>query len=152
MKRLNEYFDASEDADYKLDNMNIHISKGRADVRCGGSAVVRDGGRADVWDGGHAVVLAGGHAVVWDDGHAVVRDGGRAVVLGSGSQQLYSTMPILAESESYELRRSDDGLYYAGCQSMLTAAEALKHWDREDDRACLFTMAIGMIENAKEKP
>ena len=35
-----------------------------------------------------------------------------------------------------------NGRYFAGCQVNLTKKQALAHWDRDDDRALLFTLAI----------
>jgi hypothetical protein len=42
----------------------------------------------------------------------------------------------------YGLWQADDGAYSAGCRGPLTKAQALSHWDRGDDRALLFTLAI----------
>jgi hypothetical protein len=50
----------------------------------------------------------------------------------------------IAEDEQYKLVMTPDGIFYAGCHGPFTKAQALKHWDREDDRACLFTLAIGL--------
>ena len=49
---------------------------------------------------------------------------------------------MIAYNGDYLLWRSDAGLYYAGCRSELTREQALKHWDRQDDRAVIFTKAI----------
>ena len=49
---------------------------------------------------------------------------------------------MIAFEGKYLLWRSDAGLYYAGCRIALTREQALKHWDRTDDRAMLFTLAI----------
>ena len=49
---------------------------------------------------------------------------------------------MIAFEGNYLLWRSDAGLYYAGCRSELTREQALKHWDRQDDRAVIFTKAI----------
>ena len=49
---------------------------------------------------------------------------------------------LIAVSE-YGLWAGSNGLYYAGCQEGFTREQALRHWDREDDRACLYTLAIG---------
>ena len=49
---------------------------------------------------------------------------------------------MIAFEGEYLLWRSDAGLYYAGCRSELTREQALEHWDRTDDRAMLFTLAI----------
>lgn len=61
----------------------------------------------------------------------------------------YSDLIALAECDQYTLLRDPDGYYYAGCRGPFTAEQALKHRDREDDRACLFTFAILMAEEAK---
>ena len=50
---------------------------------------------------------------------------------------------LIAVSE-YGLWAGSNGLYYAGCREELTREQALRHWDREDDRACLYTLAIGV--------
>ena len=50
----------------------------------------------------------------------------------------------LVESDGHMLLMSPDGEYYAGCRGPLLREQALQHWDREDDRACLFTLAIGI--------
>ena len=53
------------------------------------------------------------------------------------------------------IRIADDGQYVlhydntndtfiAGRSGVLTRAEAIKHWDRDDDRALLYTLAIGV--------
>ena len=49
---------------------------------------------------------------------------------------------MIALDGEYLLWRSDAGLYYAGCRRELTREQALKHWDRTDDRAMLFTKSI----------
>ena len=48
---------------------------------------------------------------------------------------------ILADDGQYKLFKAGD-LYFAGCASFLTLEQALKRWDRDDDRALLFTFAI----------
>ena len=140
-----EYFTFSEDAKYELVTPTYAVLKfGHAEIWAGGRADIRAGGYADIWSGGYADIEAGGRAVVLAGGHADIRDGGRADKL--------EEMQILAESDGYNLSRTSDGRYYAGCRIALTAAEALAHWDREDredDRACLFTLAIGLAENCK---
>ena len=40
------------------------------------------------------------------------------------------------------LHDAEKGLFGAGCRGPLTRAEALKHWDRNDERAKIFTKAI----------
>jgi hypothetical protein len=42
----------------------------------------------------------------------------------------------------YALIQTDTDLFSAGCQRNLTREEALKHWNRTDERAKLFTAAI----------
>jgi YD repeat-containing protein len=54
----------------------------------------------------------------------------------------------LVEINNYTLR-TKNGKYWAGCREFDNAEQALKHWDRDDDRACLFTVAIGTWENGK---
>ena len=49
---------------------------------------------------------------------------------------------LIAVSD-YGLWAGSNGLYYAGCRKGFTREQALRHWDREDDRACLYTLAIG---------
>lgn len=41
----------------------------------------------------------------------------------------------------------EKGKYHAGCRCDLPAKQALQHWDREDERAKLFTAAILKNEN-----
>jgi hypothetical protein len=50
---------------------------------------------------------------------------------------------LLAVHE-YGLWQDDVGLYSAGCRGPFTKAQALSHWDREDDRALLFALAIAL--------
>jgi hypothetical protein len=45
-------------------------------------------------------------------------------------------------ADGYVLWLGDDGLYYAGCRRGLNREQALERWEREDDRAKLFTGAI----------
>jgi hypothetical protein len=54
----------------------------------------------------------------------------------------------LVEINNYTLR-TQSGKYWAGCRRFDNAEQALKHWDRDDDRACLFTIAIGIWEGGK---
>jgi hypothetical protein len=54
----------------------------------------------------------------------------------------------LVEIDGYTLR-TKNGKYWAGCREFDNAKQALKHWGRDDDRACLFTIAIGIWENGK---
>lgn len=58
------------------------------------------------------------------------------------------------EISAYRSRERDawadaakDGTFSAGCHKHMTRSQALKHWDdpsRQDDRAILFTLAIGL--------
>ena len=52
---------------------------------------------------------------------------------------------MCADSE-YSLRSTLDDAYSAGCWYGYTKEQALKHWDRDDDRALLFTFAIYFFE------
>jgi hypothetical protein len=51
-------------------------------------------------------------------------------------------------ASTYGLWLGDNGLIYAGCREGLTIGAALKHWDRPDERAVMFTAAIKKL-NAK---
>jgi len=72
---------------------------------------------------------------------------------GSLTIQAKSSLPVLTSAHGvpgnliaisdYGLWAGSNGLYYAGCRKGFTREQALKHWDREDDRACLYTLAIG---------
>ena len=48
----------------------------------------------------------------------------------------------ICPTDGYALVQSDTDLFSAGCRNNLTRAQALKHWDRSDARAKLFTAAI----------
>ena len=49
----------------------------------------------------------------------------------------------IADDGNYVLYHdANRGLFKAGCQGPFTRAEALEHWDRDDERAKLFTKAI----------
>ena len=49
----------------------------------------------------------------------------------------------IADDGNYVLLHdAEKDLFKAGCQGPLTRAEALEHWDRDDNRANLFTKAI----------
>jgi len=61
------------------------------------------------------------------------------------------TLPMIIEGKpskmiafdgEYALFLHDDGTYSAGCQKSLSKEEALKHWNRSDNRAVMFTEAI----------
>ena len=45
-------------------------------------------------------------------------------------------------TDGYALLQTDTDHFSAGCQTNLTRAQALKHWNRTDKRAKLFTAAI----------
>lgn len=78
--------------------------------------------------------------------------GAVAVALASGAlAENADDFAELATSDGYTLKASAGGTYYAGCRGPFTSKQALAHWDREDDRACLFTFAILMFEAAKEE-
>jgi YD repeat-containing protein len=53
---------------------------------------------------------------------------------------------VIAFNNAYDLCRNLDGTYTAGCRKNLTLAQALAHWGapRTDDRALLFTLALGL--------
>jgi YD repeat-containing protein len=53
---------------------------------------------------------------------------------------------VLAWANGYDLRLNTDGTFTAGCRRDYTRDQALKHWDRDDDRALLFTLAIGSVD------
>ena len=121
MKRINDNFEVSEDAEYTLVSpFEIQVRKGNAVAGSGGTAVA--------WSGGTAVAGSGGTAVAWSGGKAYQN----------------SDLIKIANDYHYNLIMDPDGYFYAGCRGPLTRAEALKYWDREDDRACLFTLAIGI--------
>ena len=48
----------------------------------------------------------------------------------------------IAESRFTLYHDAERDLFLAGCRGPLTRAKALKHWDRGDERAKLFTKAI----------
>lgn len=116
MQTLNSYFAVSSDAVYTLvSDQYLKLS--------GGLAVAYDGGRAMAYDGGRAVAYNGGVAEAYNGG----------VVCKSFD---------IASDGLYQLWCTYDGYFYAGCRKSLTRKQALKHWDRDDDRALLFTFAI----------
>ena len=51
----------------------------------------------------------------------------------------------------YGLWLGDNGLLYAGCRKGLTVAQALDHWDRQDERAIKFTAAIKALQLKETK-
>ena len=54
----------------------------------------------------------------------------------------FSGVGIADDGEYALLHDTEKDLFLAGCQGPFTRAEALKHWDRDDERAKLFTRAI----------
>ena len=49
----------------------------------------------------------------------------------------------IADDGNYVLYHdADRDLFKAGCQGLFTRDEALRHWDRDDERAIIFTKAI----------
>lgn len=49
---------------------------------------------------------------------------------------------VIARDHFYTLFAHANGTFSAGCQQKLSRKKALKHWNREDERAVLFTKAI----------
>jgi len=118
MTTLNKYFRVSDNAVYELVSDSIlRITSGRAEAYNGGRAEAYNGGRAEAYNGGTAVAYNGGIVCKLNKTFDLANDG------------------------KYQLFRYKNR-FYAGCQHRLTKKAALKHWDREDDRACLFTLAI----------
>ena len=127
---------------------------GRAEAHNGGTAEAHDGGRAVAYSGGRAVAHDGGRAVAYDGGTAVARDGGRAEAHDGGTAEAHDGGEIcelfdLADDGKYKLTMTDDGYFYAGCAVNLTREQSLARWDRDDDRACLFTLAILSLDWGK---
>ena len=54
----------------------------------------------------------------------------------------FSGTRIADDGEYVLFRDAEKELFLAGCQGPFTRAEALKHWDRDDERAKIFTKAI----------
>ena len=54
----------------------------------------------------------------------------------------FSGTRIADDGEYVLFRDAEKELFLAGCQGPCTRAEALKHWNRGDERAKLFTKAI----------
>ena len=69
--------------------------------------------------------------------------------VGGGLYLENTPITALAESGGYRLDRAGER-YIAGCRNF-TAADALKHWDREDERAVLFSAAIRTEEKRRKK-
>jgi hypothetical protein len=164
MKSVNKYFSVSDNAEYVLVServLNINggvaeayyggvamaYSGGRAEAYYGGRAMANYGGRAMAYNGGQAVAYNGGQAEAYYGGVAMAYKGGRAEAYNGGQAEAYNGGVVcksfnLANDGAYQLWCTDDGYFYAGCQKRLTREQALAHWDRDDDRAMLFTLAI----------
>ena len=53
----------------------------------------------------------------------------------------------IADDGNYVLHHdAEKDLFVAGCRGPFTRAKALKHWDRDDERAKIFTKAIEAIK------
>ena len=116
MKQVNENFQVSDDAEYTLISpFELHVQRGNAEAWASGARAV--------------ALASGARAVAWASG-----------ALTFQKDEFLS----LVESDGHMLLMSPDGEYYAGCRGPLLREQALQHWDREDDRACLFTLAIGI--------
>ena len=57
-------------------------------------------------------------------------------------QEGFSGTRISDDGEYVLFRDAEKELFLAGCQGPFTRAKALKHWDRDDERAIIFTKAI----------
>lgn len=143
MKKLNEFFYISDDAEYTLSHdTRLVLESGYAFVQDGGHAEVLRRGGCNVQPGGLATLLRGGDAVVMKGGCAIVQEGGYADVQPGGIETTTDETPVNLASDEQFILRTCQGLFQAGCHRWFTRAQALAHWDREDDRACLFTLAI----------
>ena len=69
---------------------------------------------------------------------------GNVYVYGSGKFEAPLLGAVIASDTSYSLFARVDGSFSAGCRKNLTREQALRHWARDDDRAMLFTLAIGL--------
>ena len=118
MKKINENFVVSDGATFEL------ISDTYCQITSAGTLLA-------LTSGGTAVAYNGGTAVAYNGSRAVAYNGGRICKTWN-----------LANDGNYQLYATDDGYFYAGCAVNLTREQALKRWDRDDDRACLFTLAI----------
>jgi transcription elongation factor len=194
MKRVNESFMVSENADYVLVNAALlHINSGVAHVlkpyavaqaRASGAVAEAWVSRAlaEAWVSGAVAQarasgavaqarasgavaqawVSGAVAQAWASGAvaqarasgAVAQawvSGAVAQAWASGAQSVNADdFADLCECDGYTLKACTNGTYYAGCRGPFTAEQALAHWDRKDDRACLFTFAILMFEAARE--
>ena len=141
MKTINQYFEISDNAKYELVSETYCriLGPGVLKAYSGGTAVAHNGGTAEAHNGGRSVAHSGGTAEAYNGGRSVAYSGGTAVAHNGG--RVCKLFEIVSDGE-YMLRMSDDGYYYAGCQKNLNKDQALAHWDRDDDRALLFTFAI----------
>ena len=57
----------------------------------------------------------------------------------------FSGTRIADDGKYVLLHDTNRDLFKAGCQGPITRAEALKHWDRDDERAKIFTKAIQLL-------
>ncbi len=143
MKTVNENFDVSHGAQYVLVSpFELHILGGVAEAWGTGSvAQALEPGSVAISRGTGSVAISRGTGSVAQ----ALTAGSVAISRGTGSVAFqYTDLLRLADDEIFELIMTPDGFFYAGCRRRLTREEALKHWDREDDRACLFTLAIGI--------
>ena len=140
MIKINDYFEISEGSEYEL------VSETYCGLKSPGILIAHNGSRAVAHDGGRAVARDGGRAEAHDGGRAVAYDGGTAVAYDGGEIcELFD----LADDGKYKLTMTDDGYFYAGCAVNLTREQSLARWDRDDDRACLFTLAILSLDWGK---
>ena len=61
-------------------------------------------------------------------------------------QEGFSGVRIADDGEYVLLHDTEKDLFVAGCRGPFTRAKALKHWDRDDERAKIFTKAIEAIK------
>ena len=132
MIKINDYFEISEGSEYEL------VSETYCGLKSPGILIAHNGSRAVAHDGGRAVARDGGRAEAHDGGTAEAHDGGEICELFD-----------LADDGKYKLTMTDDGYFYAGCAVNLTREQSLARWDRDDDRACLFTLAILSLDWGK---
>ena len=132
MIKINDYFEISEGSEYEL------VSETYCGLKSPGILIAHNGSRAVAHDGGRAVAYDGGRAEAHDGGTAEAHDGGEICELFD-----------LADDGKYKLTMTDDGYFYAGCAVNLTREQSLARWDRDDDRACLFTLAILSLDWGK---
>ena len=124
MIKINDYFEISEGSEYEL------VSETYCGLKSPGILIAHNGSRAVAHDGGRAEAYNGGTAEAHDGGEIC---------------ELFD----LADDGKYKLTMTDDGYFYAGCAVNLTREQSLARWDRDDDRACLFTLAILSLDWGK---